>query len=139
MEFDVRPVRREGKLIPRWQVGSLRVRGILSVQEERDAVCNRIVRVARLQDAKGADLLLPLKDVELVYLRHDHWTMTGYEHAPLDYTEGSVGYQQSWVLAPAEYRDREQANQAASDAAAASNPPQPWVGKQRSRPRHWRP
>ncbi len=99
---------------------------------------NRIVRVARLRDAKGEDLLPPLQDVELVCVRGDHWTMTGYEHKALDYTDDTVGFQQSWVLAPAEYRDRDQANQAASEAAAAGKPPQPWVGKKRSRPRHWR-
>jgi hypothetical protein len=120
MEFDVWPVRREGKLIPKWQVAPLRLRGILTVGEERDDVSHRLVRIARLQDSKGKDLLLPLRDVQLICIRPYHWSMTGYEHKPLDYTEGSVGYQQSWVLCPAECRDRDEAERTAREAARSA-------------------
>lgn len=109
MEFDACPFRRNGLVIPKWQRGSLVVRGQLVVEEVRDLELHRMVRVARLLGADRTDLLPPLHDVVLVACKIDLWTFTGYERQPNAWSADQVCYQQSWALIPASITDAERA------------------------------
>lgn len=110
MEFDVCPLRRNGTILPLWQRNHGAVRGRLYVEFEHDDELMRPIKVARVRRAAGGEPLLPpLYDAELVSCKPDWWTMTGYERCEGP-TDKPVRYQQSWLLIPAEYGDRERAH-----------------------------
>jgi hypothetical protein len=81
MEFDVRPTRRHGVILPPWQRNHAAVRGVLQVSFEADEDLHRPIKVARLLKDEAGDVVAmpPLYDVELVACRPDLWTLTGFE------------------------------------------------------------
>jgi hypothetical protein len=104
MRFNAYPMRRAGKLLPRFLMWTGEVTGDLYVSELRDIELNRAVRVATMRESPGGEPLLPpLLDAVLVAAKPDWWTLTGWERiedgggAP-----GAVAFQQSWVLIPVE-------------------------------------
>jgi len=108
MRFDVYPVRREGRLIPRHAMWAGRVRGDLFVIEVRDAELNRSVRVATIvANDPHRELLPPLLDATLVAVKPDWWTMTGWERSPEATDAQPRAYMQSWILIPSDIADTE--------------------------------
>lgn len=98
MEFEVRLTRREGRAIPRWQVGSVPAyRGHLIVTDDRDPELNRLCRCAKLvvPDQHEQPLIAPLWDAILIYANYDWFVLTGFERID------TLGYQQhfaqSWL------------------------------------------
>lgn len=99
MQFEVYPVRRQGKLLPRHVMWSGKVVGDLFVTEVPDPELQRHVRRAAIRDGSG-ELLPPLLDVVLVAAKPDWWTMTGWERADDRVGQPTCAYQQSWILIP---------------------------------------
>jgi len=106
MQFDVYPLRREGRLIPhhaRWAGG---VRGDLFVKEDHDAELNRSVRIATVVASNPYHQLLPpLLDATLVAAKPDWWTMTGWERSAEPTGVQPRAYVQSWILIPSDIAD----------------------------------
>jgi hypothetical protein len=108
MRFDVYPMRREGRLIPRHAMWAGRVRGDLFVIEVRDTELNRSVRVATIvANDPHRELLPPLLDATLVAVKPDWWTMTGWERSPQATHAHTRAYMQSWILIPSDIADTE--------------------------------
>lgn len=99
MQFEVFPIRRAGKLLPRHVMWTGKVIGDLFVTEVRDPELQRHVRCAVVKD-RVCDLLPPLLDVVLVGAKPDWWTMTGWERSPDGIGQPTCAYQQSWILIP---------------------------------------
>ena len=67
MEFDVFPMRKDGRLLPRHVMWAGKVRGALFVLEERDVELHRSIRVAKIiRTAPHAQLLPALFDAILI-------------------------------------------------------------------------
>lgn len=99
MQFQVIRVRREGRVQPRHVMWAGQVVGELRVADQRDEETSRHVRVARVQDPAGRDLL-QLLDATLVSVHRGWWTMTGWERVDDSDVGGPRAYQQSWILIP---------------------------------------
>lgn len=100
MQFRTHSVRKEGRIQPRHVAWTGQVTGELLVREARDDETGRTLRVARITDAGGQDLLPQLHDAVLIEALRGWWSMTGWERVP-DAAAGSLRtYQQSWVLIP---------------------------------------
>ena len=101
MLFDAARARRNGRLLTKGQRDREWVRGVLLIDEERDAELMRIVRVARLvEPVKRSDLLPPLRDVQVVAVRPGWWTLTGFERITEPPPGDTACYQQSWFMEP---------------------------------------
>ena len=76
---------RDGKQVPRWQLGQLaEFHGDLKIQERRDEYLCRFMRVARLLDEiTGIELLEPLHDVAVLWILENRMAITGFERDAL--------------------------------------------------------
>lgn len=113
MPFIAACLRREGRLLSKFQTERAWRRGELDVQEAFDKEAHRVVRVARFLEPDNpnpTDVFPPLHDVQLVCIRRGGWwTMTGYERV-LTVTgmpSQPVSFQQSWALEPVDPRKRD--------------------------------
>ena len=101
MEFEVIVVRREGKVIPRWQWAfGKRPRGHLIVEDVEDKALNRITRVARLMrtDSRDPPDPLPLYDATLVHASPAWIVITGFEQLdPMPGVTTPQDFAQSWI------------------------------------------
>ena len=101
MEVEVIIVRRDGKVIPRWQWAfGKRPRGHLIVEDIADKELNRTTRVARLQRTDKHDMPtpLPLYDVTLVHASPAWLVLTGFERIdPMPGVTPCQDLAQSWV------------------------------------------
>lgn len=97
--FEVFVARREGVLVPRWQLWHNGVVGNFFLDEVRDPELSRAVRRARLVDSAGASLLPLLVDVTVLSAKPDLWTVTGFERIEAD-TGHSRAFAQSWLMVP---------------------------------------
>ncbi len=99
MEFEVRRTRREGKPVPRWQLGIVTpYRGHLIITEERDPDLNRLCRCAKLivPDSHQQPQIEPLWDVTLIYSSYEWLVLAGFER--IETLGGDQRhYAQSWV------------------------------------------
>jgi hypothetical protein len=105
MEFEATCARREGRLLSKAQRDRAWVRGVLVISEQRDNELNRVVRVARLLEPdqiNQADALPPLHDAQMVEVRPDWWTITGFERVECHGAGPGekACYQQSWFMVP---------------------------------------
>jgi hypothetical protein len=105
VEFEATCARREGRLLSKAQRDRAWVRGLLVISEQRDSELHRIVRVARLLKTghiSPDDVLSPLRDAQVVEVRPDWWTITGFER--VECKGAGPGekacYQQSWFMVP---------------------------------------
>jgi hypothetical protein len=102
VKFDMICARRLGKLVPRWQLGSLsRLRGTLVVREQHDEELNRVCRRACfLVEGTGPRAAVPtLSDAVLLRASQDVWVLTGVERLASDSGDERV-YAQTWLLTP---------------------------------------
>jgi hypothetical protein len=99
MLFSVRVMRKKGRrLSPRELANAPMLVGDLRVEELRDEVLHRHVRVARLVDRsrpRNPDRLPPLYDVTLPAMSPQAFTLAGFERI-----EGT-DYAQSWLVTQA--------------------------------------
>lgn len=109
MEFKVYRCREEGRAIPlhlRWNRSA---QGELYVEEDRDPVLHRVVRIARIVrdvNTLKVDQLPPLRDPVLLSAKPSQWTITGWELLEVGVDIEPRAYQQSWILVPADYPQR---------------------------------
>jgi hypothetical protein len=103
MTFDFIATRlcADGVLKPPHQRWTGEQRGALFVSEKYDAEHSRSVRVARLLNSAGADLLPPLHDVQLISAKPDWWVLSGFERSAAEFSASTRSVAQSWVLIPA--------------------------------------
>lgn len=97
--WEVFVARREGVLVPRWQLWQAGKTGAFYLDEVRDTELFRTVRRARLVDP-GGDALLPLLfDATVISAKPDLWTLTGFERVT---GEGGQtrAFAQSWLMSP---------------------------------------
>lgn len=99
--FDVIRTRKNGVLVPRWQLGSLpRYRGRLIVDERHDVNLGRAVRQARLlDDGRPIDDPPWLMDPVLLHANDSRLVLTGFERISDGIT--TTDYAQTWILEPA--------------------------------------
>jgi len=135
MEFDVYPVRFEGRLKPLHVRWAGVVRGELYVIEERDAELSRTIRIASIVGKQPHERLLVLLDAVLVTAKPDWWTMTGWERIPEAHSAAMRACAQSWILIPAVVADRERAESEQARALAEQLPKQPVVASRGARRR----
>src|SRR5437879_5098952 len=103
MEFEVMCARREGKLVPRWQLGSMpKHRGRLCVRDESIDDLRRLSRCAAIQ-GKGKTLL-KLWDAQLINTMFGTWVMTGFERIETD-SGDSRDFAQTWLMTPVDTLD----------------------------------
>lgn len=94
MKFHVLLQRREGRMIPRWQMGAVHsIYGELTIADDKDAQLNRRTLTARLKDQNGKDLLPRLLDASVLYVNHNTMVISGFETS---FDERS--YAQTWML-----------------------------------------
>ena len=95
MLFDIALVRLKGKIIPRHNVGLIRVaRGRLEVSDMHVPNLRRHVRVGKFHPIEGS--MLELFDAVLVYATTGMWVMNGFERDFDGIT--TVDYAQTWIL-----------------------------------------
>ena len=90
-------MRERGVPRPRNEIGAdPGARGDLLVEEARDDILGRTVRVARLASGlpKDAAALPPLSDVTLLWMGPQGFVIAGFE------TVGNTQYAQSWYCRP---------------------------------------
>lgn len=94
-------MRREGRVMMRFERSSRTWRGALVVREERHAELHRLTRVASIvgDDGLPVDGLPPLYDAVLLTAHRGHWSMTGFERVEQN-GGGHIDYAQSWVMCP---------------------------------------
>lgn len=101
MQFEVVRVRKDGVLVPRWQLSQQPVySGFLSVSEIHIPSLARTSIVAKLIPEAGAGIAPPdLYDMRLLSSNSSYLTLTGFE---IGETMGGqeVHYMQSWFLTP---------------------------------------
>jgi hypothetical protein len=86
-------LRKEGKQIPKWQLGRLEISsGELRIEEARNEYLSRFMRSARLLDhaLERPDALPPLIDAAVLWLKHSSMAITGFENVD------GVDYAQTW-------------------------------------------
>lgn len=90
----------EGKQVPRWQLSLLKVtEGELAMVEFRDEVLNRHMRAAHLHQVDGPmnkremDILTPLLDAAVLWIRDQRMTITGFQREVLGKTTA-----QTWLI-----------------------------------------
>lgn len=95
MLYDLWRIRRDGILIPRWQIHTLQpVRGHLVVGHQHFPDLGRPCIVARLIDAKDIPHLM---DAVLLSTQGDRLVLAGYER--IENNLGAlVDYAQTWLL-----------------------------------------
>ena len=96
MHFVLLRMRTDGRLMPRWQVNTRAgmVAGELQVSQQPHRKLRRSTLVARLlQPGPGEDLVPPLIDVSILYVRHANLVLTGFE------TIEDQDFAQTWMLA----------------------------------------
>jgi len=99
MEFEVICARREGKVVPRWQLGSMpKHRGRLLMRDESIDDLRRLSRCATIQPSTGKKML-KLWDAQLIHTTYDTWVMTGFERVETD-SGDSRDYAQTWLMTP---------------------------------------
>jgi hypothetical protein len=89
-------MRAEGRLMPRWQVNTRAgvVAGELLVAQQAHRKLRRAALMARLVEAgTGEDLVPPLIDVSILYVKHNNLVLTGFE------TIEDQDFAQTWMLA----------------------------------------
>lgn len=103
MEVEVLIVRREGKVIPKWQQAfGQRPRGHLIIKDERDKELSRITRVARLHRTDAVSERVPdpppLYDAQIVHACASWLVLTGFERFdPMPGVTPRTDFAQSWV------------------------------------------
>lgn len=102
MLWEVFVVRREGVLIPRWQLWHNAHVGAFYLEETYDSELSRTVRQARLLDAGGRELLPRLTDANVLSAKPDLWTLTGFERLDNELVGTTRVFAQSWLMAPRE-------------------------------------
>jgi hypothetical protein len=101
MQFQVTPIRNQGKLCSRWQWSGRAVIGDLYVTEEKDEELSRTIRVANILDPKSfAPILPPLLDPVLIAVKPDWWTLSGWERQADGHSAKAQAFAQSWILIP---------------------------------------
>lgn len=98
MRVEVAVLWRAGKQIPRWQLGALEpVCGQLVIEEVRDELLHRSMRVARLIDASSPGApTLTLYDVTVLYAKDYTLSLSGFER---DSSAGNmVAFAQTWIV-----------------------------------------
>lgn len=129
-----------GRLMPRMRFWASAVRGRIAVEEKRDEERCRVVRVARLFEAKPSPDL-ELLDVQLVGSFGEGFTFSGYERVAAETTDRFTTFAQSWVLLPGPVKDLEKTEQLAvrlaRELAEVKGEPgePPWIGRGGSRRR----
>lgn len=98
--WEVFVVRREGVLIPRWQLWHNARVGTFYLEEVHDRELSRTVRQARLLDAGGRELLPSLVDATVLSAKPDLWTLTGFERLENELAGITRVFAQSWLMAP---------------------------------------
>jgi|GEM_PF-3155799 len=101
MKFEVFRVRRDGRVMMRFERSAQTWRGHLVVREERHEELHRLTRVASLvgDDGLPVEGLPPLYDAVLLSAHLGHWSMTGFER--IEQMGGRhIDYAQSWVMCP---------------------------------------
>lgn len=78
----------DGKRIPKWQWGRLKsVVGELRFDEHKEPDFRRTMRVARLVDNSprtgGVDLITPLTDAAVVWIKDNKMSIAGIEHSTI--------------------------------------------------------
>lgn len=93
--YDLWRIRRDGILIPRWQIHTQQpVRGHLVVGEQRVPDLGRFCIVARLLDCEDVPILM---DATLLSTQGDRLVLVGYER--IENNLGAlVDYAQTWLL-----------------------------------------
>lgn len=93
--YDLLRVRRDGMLLPRWQLGSLApARGVLTV---RDTYLKDLGRHSMVATLVGMDKVPDLVDVTLLETLGEHLVLTGFERSD-DRSGNRVDYAQTWLL-----------------------------------------
>jgi hypothetical protein len=108
VQFEMIRARQLGKLMPRWQLGSLpRLRGALLVSEQHNEQLNRTTRQARfIVSGTGPNRPEPvLLDAALVWVSHDTWVISGIEPVASD-SGDERAYAQTWLLTPLDRVER---------------------------------
>lgn len=98
MRVEVAVQWRGGKQIPRWQLGVLEpVCGQLVIEEVRDELLHRSMRVARLIDYSSSEAAaLILYDVTVLYAKDYTLSLSGFER---DTSAGNmVAFAQTWIV-----------------------------------------
>lgn len=94
MKVYILPLWESGKLVPRWRIGQIRRhKGDLVISEDRDEHLNRTMRAARLCDHEGNDVITPLSDAAVLWMRGTQMTITGLERCDVYPT-----YAQTWFI-----------------------------------------
>jgi hypothetical protein len=97
--------RDKGRLLSKFQRDRRWREGTLTIIEERDPELHRVLRVARLKQPDGTDVLPPLLDATIIAMTVDQWSITGFERLEEERVGGdAVCYQQSWLITPVWYR-----------------------------------
>lgn len=94
-------MRRDGRVMMRFERSNRTWRGALVVREERHEELHRLTRVAALigDDGQPVDGLPPLYDAVLLAVHRGHWSLTGFER--IEQVGGNhIDYAQSWVMCP---------------------------------------
>lgn len=95
MLYDLWRIRRDGILIPRWQIQTLQpVRGRLAVGNMRIPDLGRPCIVARLMDGEAVPELM---DAVLLSTKGDRLILAGYERIT-NSVGALVDYAQTWML-----------------------------------------
>ncbi|GIZ51089.1 hypothetical protein NCCP691_11030 [Noviherbaspirillum aridicola] len=89
---------RDGIQVPRWQLAQLQpVAGELRIEENKDELLRRFLRVARLLGCTapdlGRDMLPPLVDAAVIYIKGDRISISGFERGEMSQT-----YAQTWLV-----------------------------------------
>ncbi|WP_287924899.1 hypothetical protein [Diaphorobacter sp.] len=96
MKVKVRPLQRQGRLMPRETAVLVPARvGALLVHEERDHELGRPVLRARLLDISGGtetDLLPDLSDARLLWAKNNKLRFSGFERVE------NASYAQTWEV-----------------------------------------
>lgn len=92
--------RDQGRVIPGWQRGRLKVfRGVLVVRLEYQAFLHRHVHTARMRmEDRAEPEPPPLLEARIIELAEEYWTITGFER--IDDGLLCTDYAQTWCLVP---------------------------------------
>lgn len=94
MMVKVEQLWRDGKQIPRWQYAQLKsVVGELRIQEGNDEYLRRHLRTAHLVQDQGREVIPPLIDAAVLWIKDNRMIISGFERGDMLPT-----YAQTWLV-----------------------------------------